>query len=231
VNEHEPPCSRSCSPCFAKKKTFPCVKRKIHYVCSVTEQLECIQLIKVLSNSPKQRNSVWEEIPVNVLTQILVHCSLTDIYSLMLSCRVLYRRIHPEEYAISREYLRHRKGQYLQSSDCSPGDDLTFISELFPPQPPQYTASRLRDEFPEYSFGYLADLTRCWTTCIRLSYYLADYAVQLQLQHDPEAQPLWSSCNTEKEVVYSRAVSALQSRLLCPLYVCLVDSMPPFTQF
>jgi hypothetical protein len=155
---------------------------------------------------------------------------MTDIYSLMLSCRVLYRRIHPEEYAISREYLRHRKGQYLQSSDSSPGDDLTFISDLFPPQPPQYTASRLHDEFPQYSFGYLADLTRCWTTCIRLSYYLADYAVQHHLQHVPEAQPLWSSCKTEKEVVYSRAVSVLQSRLLCPLYVCLVDSMSSFTQ-
>ncbi|GFF84706.1 hypothetical protein IFM60648_07120 [Aspergillus lentulus] len=139
------------------------------------------------------------------------------IYSLMLSCRVLYRRIHQEEYAISREYLRHRTGQYLQSSDCSPGDDLAFISDLFPPQPPQYTASRSHDEFPQYSFGYLADLTRCWTTCIRLSYYLADYAVEHHLQHDPDAQPLWSSCKTEKEVVYSRAVGVLQSRLLCPL--------------
>ncbi|EAW21788.1 uncharacterized protein NFIA_069590 [Aspergillus fischeri NRRL 181] len=135
----------------------------------------------------------------------------------MLSCRALYRRIHQEEYAISREYLHHRKRRYLQSSNCSPGDDLTFVSELFPPQPPQYTASRSHDEFPQYSFGYLADLTRCWMTCLRLSYYLADYAVQHHLQHDPEARPLWSSCKTEKEVVYSRAVGVLQSRLLCPL--------------
>ncbi|KAF7174077.1 hypothetical protein CNMCM5623_006365 [Aspergillus felis] len=139
------------------------------------------------------------------------------IYSLMLSCPVLYRRIHQDEYAISREYLHHRKRRYLQRSDCSPGEDLTFISELFPPQPPQYTASSSRDEFPQYSFGYLADLTRCWVTCLRLSYYLADYAIQHHLQHDSDAQPLWSSSKTEKEVIYSRGVDMLQSRLLYPL--------------
>ncbi|GFF31618.1 hypothetical protein IFM46972_03279 [Aspergillus udagawae] len=139
------------------------------------------------------------------------------IYSLMLSCRVLYRRIHQEEYAISCEYLHHRKRRYPQNSDCSPGDDLTFISELFPPQPPQYTASRSHDEFPQYSFGYLADLTRCWVTCLRLSYYLAGYAVQHHLQHDSDAQSLWSSCKTEKEVIHSRGVGVLQSRLLYPL--------------
>lgn len=67
-------------------------------------------------------------------------------------------------------------------------------------------------------------------TCLRLSYYLADYTVQHHLQYDPEAKPLWSSCKTEKEVVYSRAVGVLQSRLLCPLYVCLFGPLPAITQ-
>lgn len=141
----------------------------------------------------------------------------------MLSCRALNRRIHREEYTICREYLEHRRRRSLvywkESSDISPGDDLTFISDLFPPLPPQYSGTGSHDDLPEYCFGYLADLNRCWVTCIRLSYYLADYVVRHHLQTDSDAQPLWSSCKTEKEVVYSKGVGTLQSRLLYPMYV------------
>ncbi|KAG0153993.1 hypothetical protein PDIDSM_1372 [Penicillium digitatum] len=69
----------------------------------------------------------------------------------------------------------------------------------------------------EYSLGYLGDLKRCWNTCIRLSYHLADHVIEHHLGTDPNAQPLWSSSKTEKEVVYSKAVASLQAKLLHPI--------------
>lgn len=95
---------------------------------------------------------------------------------------------------------------------------MTFISDLFPPPPPQYTDEMPQDDRPKYSFGYLTDLTRCWSTCVSLSYYLAAYAVQHHLQTDSMAQVLWSSSKTEKEFIYTKGVSLLQSRILRPMY-------------
>ncbi|KAK1140474.1 hypothetical protein N8T08_010318 [Aspergillus melleus] len=176
--------------------------------------------------SPHRNEPLWERLPTNVLVQILAECDLYDIYSLILTCRRLHRRIYRNESAIAQEYLRRRTRRHQFSEDPeydelidSPGDDLSFISDLFPPPPPQYTGidTDMRDDLPEYTLGYLADLTRCWTTCIRLSYYLADYVVNNHLQTNAIAQPLWSSSKTQKEVVYSRAVGLLQARLLYPM--------------
>ncbi|PLB52604.1 hypothetical protein P170DRAFT_107212 [Aspergillus steynii IBT 23096] len=176
--------------------------------------------------SPQRNDPLWKRLPTSVLVQILAECDLFDIYSLILTCRLLHRRIYRNESAIAQEYLRRRRRQLQFSEDLeydelidSPGDDLSFISVLFPPPPPQYSGidNGMRDDLPEYTLGYLADLTRCWTTCIRLSYYLAEYVVRHHLQTDALAQPLWSSSKTQKEVVYSRAVGLLQARLLYPM--------------
>ena len=153
--------------------------------------------------------------------KVLAQCELQDISSLLLSCRILRRRVSYLEYAISQAYLRHRTRPYQYITETghelvpSVGDDLTFISSLFPPPPPQYTSTGVGDDLPEYSFGYLADLTRCWKTCIKLSYYLAEYVIHQHLQKDSS----WWSSKTEKEVVYSKGVGLLQSRLLSPVYV------------
>jgi hypothetical protein len=68
-------------------------------------------------------------------------------------------------------------------------------------------------------------LHRCWKTCLRLSYHLADHVVEHHLETDPLAQPLWSSSKTEKEVVYSKAVASLQAKLLHPMYGPTVRSL------
>lgn len=141
---------------------------------------------------------------------------------------MLHHRIYQQESAISQEYLRRRR----QRPSSSPGDDLTFIADLFPPPPPQYTTTsddggdgggrsciHRENNIPEYSFDYVADLTRCWRTCIRLSFYLAEATVQHHFETDPVARPLWRSSKTEREVVYSRGVSLVQARLLYPMYV------------
>ncbi|KAA8645857.1 F-box protein [Aspergillus tanneri] len=178
--------------------------------------------------SPNDNEPLWKHLPTNVLVQILAQCDLYDIYSLILTCRLLHRRIYRYEPAIAQEYLRQRQRLLSQFSFTelnydellhSPGDDLSFISVLFPPPPPQYTGidTDTRDDLPEYTLGYVADLNRCWTTCVRLSYYLAEYVVHHHLQTDALAQPLWSSSKTEKEVVYSRGVGLLQTRLLYPI--------------
>ncbi|KAE8355157.1 hypothetical protein BDV28DRAFT_58350 [Aspergillus coremiiformis] len=173
-----------------------------------------------LSTSSGQRLSIWKRLPDTVLVNILAQCDLQDIYALMLSCRMLRLRVGQHEYAISQAYLHHRTRpyQYITESGhelvSSVGDDLTFISSLFPPSPPHYTPTGVRDDLPAYSFGYLADLTRCWKTCIRLSYYLAEHVVHQHLQKDSISHSLWSSSKTEKELIYSKAVGLLQSRLL-----------------
>ncbi|KNG81474.1 hypothetical protein ANOM_010016 [Aspergillus nomiae NRRL 13137] len=165
-----------------------------------------------------QKQSIWRRLPDSVLVKVLAQCELQDIYSLLLSCRILRRRVSRLEYAISQAYLHHRTqpSQYITETGHelvpSVGDDLTFIASLFPPPPPQYTSTGVGDDLPEYSFGYLADLTRCWKTCIKLSYYLAEYVVHQHLVKDAS----WSS-KTEKEVGYSKGVGLLQSRLLSPV--------------
>lgn len=176
----------------------------------------------ILKRASDAEQFIWQSrLPASVFVAIVAQCELADIYSLSLACHVLHRRISQLEYSIALEYLHRRKRRRRSNVDeasVSPGDDLTFISDLFPPPPPQYT-NETQDDRPEYSFGYLADLTRCWTTCIRLSYYLADYAVHNHLQTDPVAQALWSSSKIEKDYIYTKAVSFLQSRLLRPMYV------------
>lgn len=169
--------------------------------------------------------SIWKRVPDNVLVLITAFSELEDIVSLALTCRLLHLRIGNNEYAIAHAFLNLRtrnralEDYYLDSGvDLSPGDDLTFISELFPPPPPEYAAGQGHDD-AGYSLGYLADLKRCWSTCIRLSYHLADHVVRQHLETDSVARPLWSASKTEKEYVYSKAVEALQSRLLRPLYV------------
>jgi hypothetical protein len=109
----------------------------------------------------------------------------------------------------------HHEGHSIDGV-LSPGDDIAFISELFPPPPPEYNSDMDQDN-AGYSLGYLGDLTRCWKTCIRLSYHLADHVVEHHLETDPIAHPLWSSSKTEKEVVYSKAVVSLQAKLLYPM--------------
>ncbi|KAE8379203.1 hypothetical protein BDV26DRAFT_173178 [Aspergillus bertholletiae] len=177
----------------------------------------------ISSNFNTQKQSIWKRLPDSVLVKILTQCEVQDIYSLLLSCRILRRRISHLEYAISQAYLRHRtrpdRRTTEETDSCelvpSVGDDLTFIAGLFPPPPPQYsTSAGAADDLPEYSFGYLADLTRCWKTCVRLSYYLAEYVVYRHLRNDSSSL---SSSKTEQEVVYSKSVGLLQSRLLSSL--------------
>ncbi|KAF7589374.1 hypothetical protein BBP40_004422 [Aspergillus hancockii] len=173
------------------------------------------------SSLSRKQQPAWQRLPGTVLARILAQCGLQDIYSLMRSCRILRQQIYQHEYAISQAYLhrRTRPYQYITETEHElvpgAGDDLTFISSLFPPPPPQYTSDG--NGLPEYSFGYLADLTRCWKTCIKLSYYLAEYMVHHHIQTDPIAQSLWSSSKTEKEYIYTKGVGQLQSRLLSPL--------------
>ncbi|PLN82503.1 hypothetical protein BDW42DRAFT_166501 [Aspergillus taichungensis] len=168
-----------------------------------------------------QQLSIWERLPDSVLIEIASHCDLLTIYSLLLTSRLLSRRISKRECAIAQAWLDRRRRHYhhvVNPMGISPGDDLTFIADLFPPPPPTYADDGYApDDRPDYTFGYLADLTRCWTTCIRLSYYLADHVVQQHLQTDPDAQLVWSSSKTEKELVYSRGVGMLQARLLPPI--------------
>ncbi|KAJ5613614.1 hypothetical protein N7528_007268 [Penicillium herquei] len=162
------------------------------------------------------KESIWKRLPNNVLVRLLSLCQLEDIVSLALTCQLIHRRIFKNETAISHEWLSIRRRNYLRDEDdlsFSPGDDLTFISELFPPPPPHYAVGDGHDD-AEYSFAYLADLQRCWTTCIQLSYHLADHAVRHHLDTDPLARSLWTSSKTEKEVVYSRAVAVLHEKLI-----------------
>jgi hypothetical protein len=119
---------------------------------------------------------------------------------------------------IAQTYLNLRRQKWTRQNEndagLSPGDDLTFISELFPPPPPQYAVGEHYYSDAEYSLAYLADLKRCWTTCIQLSYHLADHAVRHHLETDSIARPLWLSSKTEKEFIYSKAVEATQAKLL-----------------
>ncbi|KAJ5918382.1 hypothetical protein N7454_010757 [Penicillium verhagenii] len=178
------------------------------------------------------KESIWKRLPDSILVRLASLCELDDIVSLALTCRLLHRQIFKNELAISHSYLDlHRRSEC--DANHSPGDDLTFISELFPPPPPHYAIGDDHHD-AHYSFAYLIDLKRCWTTCIKLSYYLADHTVRHHLDTDPIAQPLWTSSKTEKEVVYSRAVAALHAKLLYPMaYVifflesCAADDSGP----
>ncbi|CAI7616554.1 unnamed protein product [Penicillium glandicola] len=173
------------------------------------------------SSTPVEpKASGWKRLPSHVFVTILASCDLKDIGSLSLSCRELHDRVSRLEFTIARAYIQLRKQMNHQSycinGGLSPGDDIAFISELFPPPPPEYSTD-MPHENAEYSLGYVGDLKRCWNTCIRLSYHLADHAVEHHLETDPLAQPLWSSSKTEKEVVYSKAVALLQNKLLYPI--------------
>ncbi|RAK74050.1 F-box protein [Aspergillus fijiensis CBS 313.89] len=174
----------------------------------------------IISKPARNTRTAWEKLPVDVLVKILVQCELEEIHSFSATCRLLHQRVYHNEAAIAKAYLQHRRRedpyhpQKCQEPNVAIGDDLTFVSDLFPPPPPHYTASGTLEESPDYSFGYLTDLTRCWRTCVRLSFYLAEYLVQHYLETDPTARELWASSKTEKEFVYSKGVGALQARLL-----------------
>lgn len=176
---------------------------------------------KRFSISLRQKESIWRHLPDEVLVLLLASCELEGIKSMALTCRLMHRRIVENEPAISRSYLmlRSRSGTLCSDSDSSlsPGDDLGFIADLFPPPPPLYAINEVH-EHAGYSLAYLADLERCWTTCIRLSYHLADHAIRHHLEKDSIARSHSSSSKTEKELVYTKAVGALQSRLLAPMY-------------
>lgn len=165
--------------------------------------------------STRQKQSIWETLPSDILIRILIQCELNDIYALSLVCRVLRRRIYQHEPAIAQEYLCRRLHQHYPAV-LSSGDNLTFIYNLFPPPPPHYPATdgSLENNFPEYSLSYLSDLTRCWRTCIRLSFYLAESAVQHHLETDTTIRGV-----SEQEAIYSKAVFQLQDKLLHPMYV------------
>ncbi|KUM57280.1 hypothetical protein ACN42_g9904 [Penicillium freii] len=171
-----------------------------------------------MSAGPKA--SAWKRLPSHVFVKILASCDLKDIGSLSLSCRALHDRVSKLEYAIAWAYIQLRKQMHHQrhciDGGLSPGDDIAFISEIFPPPPPEYSTGMPHDN-AEYSLGYLGDLKRCWNTCIRLSHHLAAHVVEYHLKTDTIAQPLWSSSKTEKEVVYSKAVASLQAKLLYPI--------------
>lgn len=128
---------------------------------------------------------------------------------------MLRRRIYQHEPAIAQEYLFRRLHQHYPAF-LSPGENLTFIYNLFPPPPPHYPAAdgSSEDNLPEYSFCYLTDLTRCWKTCIRLSFYLAESVVQHHLGTDATLRDV-----SEQEAIYSKAVCQLQDKLLQPMYV------------
>ncbi|KAJ5594401.1 uncharacterized protein N7459_000609 [Penicillium hispanicum] len=168
--------------------------------------------------APKE--SIWKRMPDHVFVRLVAFCELEDIASLTLACRLTHARILRNESAISQAYLSMRKkkpgSEFEGDNFLSPGDDLTFITELFPPPPPQYAACEGQEDV-EYSLAYLTDLKRCWATCVRLSFHLADHVVRYHLETDTIARPLWSSSKTEKEVVYTKAVGELQARLLHPL--------------
>ncbi|KAJ6114971.1 hypothetical protein N7486_000749, partial [Penicillium sp. IBT 16267x] len=174
---------------------------------------------KTLPFSVGPNELLWKRLSDKDLIRLVSLCELEDIVSLALTCRLLHRRIFKNELAISHSYIDHhrRRGpDFNNNTTISPGDDLTFISELFPPPPPHYAIGDGHDD-ADYSFAYLSDLGRCWRTCIRLSYYLAEHAVRHHLDTDPIARPLWTSSKTEKEVVYSRAVETLHAKLLYPM--------------
>lgn len=166
------------------------------------------------------KDSVWKKLPSHILVAILASCELKEFGSLSLSCRSLHDQVAKLQFAIAWEYIQLRKQIHHQGHSIdgflSPGDDIAFICELFPPPPPEYNPAIDQDN-AGYSLGYLGDLKRCWDTCLRLSYHLADHVVEHHLETDPIAQPLWSSSKTEKEVVHSRAVAALQAKLLRPM--------------
>lgn len=178
-----------------------------------------------LSRKGKRRASVfapyqstWSSLPDDAFISLVAACELEDIVSLALTCRLLHKRIFKNEFAISRRFIKLRQLNGLDrttDNHLSLADDLTFIFDLFPPPPPQYDAEG--SGHAEYSLAYLADLKRCWVTCIRLSFHLADHTIRHHLDTDPIARPLWTSSKTEKEVVYSKAVFILQRRLLYPL--------------
>lgn len=181
--------------------------------------------------TPKE--SVWKRLPDNVLVKLVSLCGLEEIVSLALTCRLLHRRVFKNELAISHSYMNLRRNLSTSGDEdisISPGDDLTFISELFPPPPPQYAVGDGHAD-ADYSFAYLADLQRCWKTCIHLSYYLAEYTVRHHLETDPIARPLWNSSKTEKEFVYSKAVAMLHEKLIYPLYVICLHTCQAIANF
>lgn len=173
------------------------------------------------SMSAGPRGSGWKRLPSHVFVTILASCDLKDIGALSLSCRALHDRVSKLEFAIAWAYVHLRKQMHQQCHSfhlgLSPGNDMAFISELFPPPPPEYSAGIAHDN-AGYSFRYLGDLNRCWITCIRLSHHLASHVVEHHLETDAIAQPLWLSSKTEKELVYSKAVASLQAKLLYPMY-------------
>ncbi|KAJ5816290.1 hypothetical protein N7447_008523 [Penicillium robsamsonii] len=172
------------------------------------------------SMSAVATSSGWKRLPSHIFVMILASCELKDIGSLSLSCRILHNRISNLEFAIAWAYIQLRKQAHHQrnciTGTLSPGDDVSFISELFPPPPPEYSIGVAHGN-AGYSLGYLGELNRCWNTCIRLSYHLAYHVLEHHLETDPLVQPLWSSSKTEKEVVFSKAMAALQAKLLYPI--------------
>ncbi|KAJ5154662.1 uncharacterized protein N7500_010101 [Penicillium coprophilum] len=150
-----------------------------------------------MSTVPKA--SGWTRLPSHVFVAILASCELKDIGSLSLSCRALHDRVLKLEFAIAWAYIQLRKQMRHQSH---------YIHG---------TLIGVAHDNAGYSLGYLGDLKRCWNTCIRLSYHLADHVVEHHLETDPIAKVLWSSSKTEKEVVFSKAVASLQAKLLYPI--------------
>ncbi|KAJ5219960.1 hypothetical protein N7468_009164 [Penicillium chermesinum] len=137
----------------------------------------------------------WSCLPDTVFVALVATCELEDIESLALTCRFLHKRIFENEHAIAHAFIEMRQshGMYRDADDhSSPGEDLTFIFDLFPP--------------PRHNMMQAA--TRCWVTCIRLSFHLADHEIRYHLETDSVARSMWASSKTEKEVVYSKAGSA-----------------------
>ncbi|KAJ5306374.1 hypothetical protein N7508_005389 [Penicillium antarcticum] len=173
------------------------------------------------SISVGSKESIWKRLPSDVFVAIAASCSIKDIGSLSLTNHLLHDRVAKLEFAIAWAYIQLRKQKGYHDhlwvyGSLSPGDDIHFISELFPPPPPKYSSGMDHDN-AGYSLGYLGDLHRCWETCLRLSYHLADHVVEHHLETDPLARPLWASSKTEKEVVYTKAVASLQAKLLHPI--------------
>ncbi|KAE8148790.1 hypothetical protein BDV25DRAFT_141436 [Aspergillus avenaceus] len=121
---------------------------------------------KFTKRRPPPNLKIWT-LPAPILLHIISHLDLPDFQALRLTTRALNTRIKTLEPAIAHTYYVVRRSE------------LSFIAELFPPPPPLYGA----DDRPEYSLAYLADLTTCWRTCLRLSFYLAEHVVLRGTHH------------------------------------------------
>lgn len=195
---------------------------------------------KPSTSQPQNNQFIWQTLPSPILIQILGQCDLHDLFALTLVCRVLHRRVYQLEYGICQKYIRLRRWNHDASfSACSPGDDITFITELFPPRPPPYAAHYdsdggvVRDDLPEYSFEYLSDLTRCWRTCIRLSFYLAGSVISRLRPHGQErflrGRGRGRGLNGRLGIV--RRLDCFRRDFLYPVYVSTTTHTTPYIPF